>query len=68
MNVGPDGQVDRLKACLVAKGCTQQYDLDYYDTFFSNSQDFLYSLASLYGCYALMAHFSIRYKECLSSW
>ena len=34
MKVGPDGQVDRLKACLVAKGCTQEYDLDYYDTFF----------------------------------
>ena len=33
VKVGPDGQVDWLKACLVAKGYTQQYDLDYYDTF-----------------------------------
>ena len=33
MKVGPDGQVDRLKACLVAKGHTQQYGSDYYDTF-----------------------------------
>ena len=33
MKVGPDGQVDRLKARLVTKGYTQQYDLNYYDTF-----------------------------------
>ena len=33
MKVGPDGQVDRLKAYLVAKGYTQQYGLNYYDTF-----------------------------------
>ena len=33
VKVGPDGQVDRLKARLVAKRYTQQYGLDYYDTF-----------------------------------
>ena len=33
MKVGPDDQVDRLKAHLVAKGYTQQYDSDYNDTF-----------------------------------
>ena len=33
VKVGPDGQIDRLKAHLVTKGYTQQYDLDYYDTF-----------------------------------
>ena len=33
MKVGPDGQVDRLKARLFAKGYTQQYGLDYYDIF-----------------------------------
>ena len=33
VKVGPDGQIDRLKARLVAKRCTQQYGSDYYDTF-----------------------------------
>ena len=33
VKVRPNGQVDRLKACLVAKGYTRQYDSDYYDTF-----------------------------------
>ena len=33
VNVGPDGQVDRLKARLVAKGYTQVYGSDYGDTF-----------------------------------
>ena len=33
MKVGPDAQIDRLKARLVTKGYTQQYGSDYYDTF-----------------------------------
>ena len=33
VKVGLDGQIDRLKAHLVAKGYTQQYGSDYYDTF-----------------------------------
>ena len=33
VKIGPDGLVDLLKAWLVAKGYTQVYGSDYYDTF-----------------------------------
>ena len=33
VEIGSDGQVDRLKARLVAKGYTQIFELDYSDTF-----------------------------------
>ena len=33
VKIGPNGLVGHLKACLVAKGYTQIYDSDYYDTF-----------------------------------
>ena len=33
VKVRPDGQIDRLKARLVANGYTQQYGSNYYDTF-----------------------------------
>ena len=33
VKIGPDGQMDRLKARLVAKRYTQVYGSDYYDTF-----------------------------------
>jgi len=33
MKVGPNGKVDRLKACLVAKGYTKIFGLDYSDIF-----------------------------------
>ena len=35
MKVGPDDQVNRFKACLVAIRYIQQYGSDYYDTFSS---------------------------------
>ena len=33
LKFNPDGFVARLKACLVAKGYAQTYDVDYSDTF-----------------------------------
>ena len=33
VKIGLDGRVDRLKARLLAKGYTQVYGSDYYDTF-----------------------------------
>ena len=33
VKIGPDDRVDRLMARFVAKGYTQIYDSDYYDTF-----------------------------------
>ena len=34
VKIGPNGQVDHLKACLVGKGYTQIYGSNYYDTFY----------------------------------
>ena len=42
VKIGPDGLVDRLKAWLVAKGYTQVYGSNYYDTF-----SFVATIASL---------------------
>lgn len=33
VKVGPDGRVDRLEACLIAKGYTKIFRFDYSDIF-----------------------------------
>ena len=49
VKVGPDGQVDRLKAFLVTKGYTKQFGSDY-DTFSSVA---MIAFVCFYDCYAL---------------
>ena len=67
MKIGPNGRVDRLKAQLVAKGYTQIYGSDYYDTF-PCRQDCLYSSSPIYSCYEILAFVSIGHKKCLLTW
>ena len=67
VKIGPDGRVDRLKVRLVAKGYTQIYASDYYDTF-SCWQDDFRSSSPIYGCYEILAPISVGHQECLSPW
>ena len=63
-----DGGVDRLKARFVAKGYTQIYGSNYYDTFFSYCQDGLHSSSLLYGYYEILAPISVGHQESISPW
>ena len=60
IKVGPKGEVDRLKAHLVAKGYTQIYGLDYGGHFFSCGQDHYCSSLSCHGCHSSLASSSVR--------
>ena len=50
VKVRPNCQVDQLKACLVAKGDTQQYGSNYYDTFSSMAK-----IASVHSLFSMAA-------------
>ena len=50
VKIGLDGGVDHLKACLVAKGYTQIYDSNYYDTF-----SFVAKMASIHFLFSMAA-------------
>jgi hypothetical protein len=61
-----DGTVDRYKACLVAKGFTQEYAIDYEETFAPVAR--LSSVRTLISCFSFptLATFSNGCEECLS--
>ena len=56
VKIGPDGQVDRLKVHLVAKGYTQIFGLDYSDTFAPVSK---IAFVRLFPSMAVVRHWSL---------
>ena len=60
VKVGLDGQVDCLKACLVAKSYIHFLALTKV-TPFPPLQDCFYSPTSLHGCYAFLATLLVQY-------
>ena len=68
VKIGLDGQVDCLKARLIAKGYTQVYGSDDCDNFFPCHQDCLCSSSPIYDCYAVLAFVSVGHQKCLLTW
>lgn len=70
VKMGLDGQVDRLKALLVAKGYTQVHGQGYNDTFssFSSFAKMVFVPLSGHGYHETMVSISIEYQECILAW
>jgi len=65
IKVGPKGEVDHLTACLIAKGYTQIYGLDYGDTFSPVTKITIVHL------FLAIRHWPLHQldiKNCFSSW
>ena len=66
IKIGPNGQVDRLKAPLVVNGYTQIYGSDYYDTFSPIAK--MASVCLLLSMVAMKTPVSTGHQECISPW
>lgn len=63
IKVGPNGEVGRLKASLVAKGYTQIYGHDYRDTYSPVAKKYFNMSFSYYGYYLSLATTQLDIKN-----
>ena len=68
VKIGLDGWVDHLKALLVAKGYTQVYGSDYYDTFFPLAKIAYVRLLLSMVAMQSWPLYQLDIKKCLLTW
>lgn len=61
------GSVARIKACLIAKGYSRIYRIDYSDIF-SYSQNDISFFVHFLSSFLALTFIPAKYKECLSAW